>query len=154
MRRSRTFAAAVPLPPVVRACIERIRVKYLLLPCCCSVFRSGTERRTRYFTAARCTQSLKGHPPAVLDVIRDPFNMRVLLWASLLAVLLVVSAEGKRKRKFEGDFEFAEEVRHHSSSRNSLCGGVHGRLCAQGFWNHWFLCHFCVCPISNQPQFN
>jgi hypothetical protein len=33
------------------------------------------------------------------------------LWAVLLAVLLVVSAEGKRKRKFEGDFEFAEEVR-------------------------------------------
>jgi len=36
--------------------------------------------------------------------------MRVLFWATLLAALLVISAEAKRKRKFEGDFEFAEEV--------------------------------------------
>lgn len=32
------------------------------------------------------------------------------LWITLILALLAVAGQAKRKRKFEGDFEFAEEV--------------------------------------------
>jgi ABC-type transport system involved in cytochrome c biogenesis permease component len=34
-----------------------------------------------------------------------------VLWIALLFAAVLTLSEAKRKRKFEGDFEFAEEVR-------------------------------------------
>lgn len=47
--------------------------------------------------------------------------MRVLL-LMVVATAVLCTADAKRKRKFDGDFEFAEEVRQEVSEWVALCG--------------------------------
>ncbi|XP_059490771.1 proteoglycan Cow [Neocloeon triangulifer] len=51
--------------------------------------------------------------------------MRLLCWAVVLTALLVVSADAKRKRKFEGDFEFAEEDESKSTKKGDKKRWIH-----------------------------
>ncbi|CAB3377690.1 Hypothetical predicted protein [Cloeon dipterum] len=51
--------------------------------------------------------------------------MRLLYWVTILAALLVVSAEAKRKRKFEGDFEFAEEEESKNAKKGDKKRWIH-----------------------------
>lgn len=47
------------------------------------------------------------------SAFRSALDMK-LFWITLTIAILVIvsSADAKRKRKFEGDFEFADEVRY------------------------------------------
>lgn len=44
------------------------------------------------------------------------FTMRVVCVAVLLTALVFATAAKQRARKFDGDFEFAEEVRHDTTA--------------------------------------
>ena len=74
--------------------------------------------------SSRLSPLLPDRPVCAAGVwARPKFRMRVLCFAVLVTALVIAVAAKQRVRKFDGDFEFAEEVSE-ASGRSAHSSGV------------------------------